>query len=140
MAVRARLLDLSAGGRGEPRGEERTAADKKRRGANASALTGDNFPIKQPPFERDPMANTTSAKKRARRDARKVRVNGARRARVRTFVKKVEAAIAAGDREAAGEALRKAQPELMRGVTRGVVKKNMAARKISRLSRRIKAL
>ena len=86
------------------------------------------------------MANTTSAKKRARRDARKVRVNGARRARVRTFVKKVEAAIAAGDREAAGEALKKAQPELMRGVTRGVVKKNTASRKISRLSRRIKAL
>lgn len=86
------------------------------------------------------MANTTSAKKRVRRDARKTPVNGARRGRVRTFVKAVEAAIGAGDKEAAGEALRRAQPELMRGVTRGVVKKNAASRKISRLSRRIKAL
>ncbi len=86
------------------------------------------------------MANTTSARKRVRRDARQTPVNGARRSRIRTFIRKVEAAIEAGDRDAAAEALRQAQPEIMRGVTRGVVKKNTAARRISRLSRRIKTL
>lgn len=86
------------------------------------------------------MANTTSAKKRVRRDARQTRVNGARRSRVRTFIRKVEAAIQSGDKDAAAAALREAQPEMMRGVTRGVVKKNTAARRISRLSRRIKKL
>lgn len=86
------------------------------------------------------MANTTSAKKRVRRDARKTEVNIARRGRIRTFVKKVEAAIEAGDKDAAAAALKTAQPELMRGVTRGVVNKNTASRKISRLSKRIKAL
>lgn len=86
------------------------------------------------------MANTSSAKKRARRDVRRTRVNGARRSRIRTYVRRVEAAIASGDREAAAEALRLAQPEMMRGVTRGVVAKNAVSRKISRLSRRIKAL
>lgn len=86
------------------------------------------------------MANTTSAKKRVRRDARRTPVNGARRARIRTFVRKVEEAIASGDKEAAADALRRAQPEMMRGVTRGVVKRNTASRKISRLSRRIKTL
>ncbi len=86
------------------------------------------------------MANTTSAKKRVRRDLRQTRVNSDRRNRIRTFVKKVEAAIVAGDKDAATAALRAAQPEIMRGVTRGVVPKNTAARKVSRLSRRIKAL
>ncbi len=86
------------------------------------------------------MANTSSAKKRVRRDVRRTRVNGARRARIRTYVRRVETAIAAGDREAAAEALRLAQPEMMRGVTRGVVARNAASRKISRLSRRIRAL
>ncbi len=86
------------------------------------------------------MANTSSAKKRVRRDVRRTRVNGARRARIRTYVRRVETAIAAGDREAAAEALRLAQPEMMRGVTRGVVTRNAASRKISRLSRRIRAL
>lgn len=86
------------------------------------------------------MANTASAKKRVRRDARQTTVNGARRSRIRTFIRKVEAAIESGDKDAAAEALREAQPEMMRGVTRGVVKKNTAARRISRLSRRIKKL
>ena len=86
------------------------------------------------------MANTASAKKRVRRDARQTGVNGARRSRIRTFIRKVEAAIESGDKDAAAEALRAAQPEMMRGVTRGVVKKNTAARRISRLSRRIKNL
>lgn len=86
------------------------------------------------------MANTTSAKKRVRRDLRQTRVNSDRRNRIRTYVKKVEAAIQAGDKDAANAALKAAQPEIMRGVTRGVVPKNTAARKVSRLSRRIKAL
>lgn len=86
------------------------------------------------------MANTSSAKKRVRRDEKKTVVNRDRRNRIRTFIKKVEAAIQSGDKAAASDALKTAQPELMRGVTRGVVFKNTAARKISRLSRRIKAL
>ena len=86
------------------------------------------------------MANTSSAKKRVRRDEKKTIVNSDRRNRIRTFIKKVEAAIQTGDKAAANDALKTAQPELMRGVTRGIVFKNTAARKISRLSRRIKAL
>ncbi|MEE2996746.1 MAG: 30S ribosomal protein S20 [Pseudomonadota bacterium] len=86
------------------------------------------------------MANTSSAKKRVRRDMRKTAANISRRSRVRTYIKKVEVAIEGGDKDAADAALREAQPELMRGVTRGVYKKNMAARKISRLSQRIKAI
>ena len=86
------------------------------------------------------MANTSSAKKRVRRDEKKTVVNRDRRNRIRTFIKKVEMAIQSGDKAAASDALKTAQPELMRGVTRGVVFKNTAARKISRLSRRIKAL
>jgi small subunit ribosomal protein S20 len=86
------------------------------------------------------MANTSSAKKRVRRDVRKTETNVSRRSRIRTFIKKVEAAIEGGDKDAANAALKEAQPELMRGVTRGVYKKNTAARKISRLSRRIKAI
>ena len=86
------------------------------------------------------MANTTSAKKRVRRDARKTDINAGRRSRIRTFIKKVEAAIDAGDKDGASAALKAAQPELMRGVTRGVYKKNTASRKISRLSQRIKAI
>ena len=86
------------------------------------------------------MANTSSAKKRVRRDARKTATNISRRSRIRTYIKKVEAAIEGGDKVAANAALKEAQPELMRGVTRGVFKKNTAARKISRLSQRIKAI
>jgi small subunit ribosomal protein S20 len=86
------------------------------------------------------MANTPQAKKRIRRNARRAEINGARVSRIRTFVKQVEAAIASGDKEQALAAIRKVQPELMRGVSKGVVHKNTAARKISRLSRRVAAL
>ena len=86
------------------------------------------------------MANTSSAKKRVRRDVRKTETNISRRSRIRTFIKKVETAIETGDKDAANAALKEAQPELMRGVTRGVVNKNTASRQISRLSSRIKAI
>ena len=86
------------------------------------------------------MANTTSAKKRGRRDERKTATNINRRSRIRTFIKRVETAIETGDIDSANAALKSAQPELMRGVSRGVVNKNVASRKISRLSRRIKAI
>ncbi len=86
------------------------------------------------------MANTPQSKKRARQNERRYAVNKARRSRIRTFLRKVEEAIASGDPEAAKAALRAAQPELMRGVTKGVVHKNTAARKMSRLSLRVKAL
>lgn len=86
------------------------------------------------------MANSAQSQKRARQTERRTEVNKARRSRIRTFLRKVEEAIASGDAKAAQEALRAAQPELMRGVTRGVVHKNTAARKISRLSARVKAL
>ena len=86
------------------------------------------------------MANTPQAKKRIRRNDRRAEVNGARVSRIRTFVKQVEAALAAGDKVQARDALQKVQPELMRGVAKGVVHKNTAARKISRLSKRVAAL
>jgi len=86
------------------------------------------------------MANTPQAKKRIRRNNARAEVNGARISRIRSFVKKVEAAIAGGDQKAAQEAFRNAQPELARGVARGVLHKNTASRKISRLSKRIAAL
>jgi small subunit ribosomal protein S20 len=86
------------------------------------------------------MANTPQSKKRARQSERRYAVNKARRSRIRTFLRKVEEAIASGDKEAAAAALKAAQPELMRGVTKGVVHKNTAARKMSRLSSRVKAI
>lgn len=86
------------------------------------------------------MANTRQSQKRARQTILRTEVNKARRSRIRTFLRKVEEAIAGGDASVAKEALRVAQPELMRGVTRGVVHKNTAARKMSRLSSRVKAL
>lgn len=86
------------------------------------------------------MANTTQSKKRARQNEKRFAVNKARRSRIRTYLRKVEEAIASGDQEAATVALRAAQPELMRGVTKGVLHKNTAARKMSRLSARVKAL
>ena len=86
------------------------------------------------------MANTASAQKRNRQNKRRTARNQARKSRVRTFVKKVETAIAGGDRAAAGEALRAAQPEMQRAASKGVVHKNTIARKLSRLSARIKAL
>jgi small subunit ribosomal protein S20 len=86
------------------------------------------------------MANIRSAKKRIRQTARKTVVNRNRMSRVRTFVKKVETAIAAGDKDAASAALKEAQPEIMRGVTKGVLHRNTASRKVSRLNARIRAL
>ena len=86
------------------------------------------------------MANHTSAKKRIRRNARRAAINGAHMSRIRTFVKKVEMAIESGDAENARTALRNAQPEIQRGVTRGVLHRNTASRKISRLAARVKAV
>jgi small subunit ribosomal protein S20 len=86
------------------------------------------------------MANTPQSKKRARQIERRTDVNKARRSRIRTFIRKVEEAIASGNADAAKDALQAAQPELMRGVTKGVVHKNTASRKISRLAARVKAL
>lgn len=86
------------------------------------------------------MANTPQSKKRARQIERVTAVNKARRSRIRTFLRQVEEALASGDASVAAEALKKAQPELMRGVTKGVVHKNTASRKISRLASRVKAL
>ena len=86
------------------------------------------------------MANTPQAKKRIRRNANRAAVNGARVSRIRTFIKAVESAIASGKKADAAEALKKAQPELFRGVARGVIHKNTASRKISRLSKRVATL
>ncbi|MDP6806040.1 MAG: 30S ribosomal protein S20 [Rhodospirillales bacterium] len=86
------------------------------------------------------MANTSSAKKRVRRDERRTEVNRARRGRIRTFVKRVETAIAGNDKAAAEAAFAAAEPEIMRGVTRGVLHRNTASRKVSRLAARIKSL
>ena len=86
------------------------------------------------------MANTPSARKRVRQTERRTEVNRARRSRIRTFLKKVELAIATGDQGAAAEAFKAAQPEIMRGVTKGVFHKNTAGRKVSRLASRIKGL
>ncbi|MEE4189563.1 MAG: 30S ribosomal protein S20 [Roseobacter sp.] len=86
------------------------------------------------------MANSPQAKKRARPNEARFQVNKARRSRIRTFLRRVEEAIDSGDQEAATNALRAAPPELMRGVTKGVFHKNTAARKMSRLSSRVKAL
>jgi small subunit ribosomal protein S20 len=86
------------------------------------------------------MANSPQSKKRARQNERRFAVNKARRSRIRTFLRKVEEAIASGDKDAATTALRAAQPELMRGVTKGVYHKNTASRKMSRLAMRVKAI
>ncbi len=86
------------------------------------------------------MANTPQARKRIRRNERRAEINGARLSRIRTFVKKVESAIAGGDKSAAAEALKAAQPELARGVARGVLHKNTASRKLSRLSKAVAGL
>jgi small subunit ribosomal protein S20 len=86
------------------------------------------------------MANTAQSKKRARQSETRFGINKARRSRIRTFIRKVEEAIASGNKDAAAAALKAAQPELMRGVTKGVVKMNTASRKISRLSARVKAV
>ena len=86
------------------------------------------------------MANTPSAKKRVRQILRKTEVNKTRRSRIRTFIRNVEEAIESKNVEAAKESLKLAQPEIMRGVTKGIFHKNNASRKISRLSARIKVI
>lgn len=86
------------------------------------------------------MANTSSAKKNVRKMARKTAVNKSRRSAVRTFLRRVEDAITAGDKAAATDALKQAEPALMRAVSRGVFHKNTASRKVSRLNKRVKAL
>jgi small subunit ribosomal protein S20 len=86
------------------------------------------------------MANTASARKRIRQTKVRTARNVARTSRMRTFVKKVEVAIAGGDKAVAAEALRAAQPEMQRASGKGVIHANTVARKLSRLSARIKAI
>ncbi|HIC81129.1 MAG TPA: 30S ribosomal protein S20 [Kiloniellaceae bacterium] len=86
------------------------------------------------------MAHHKSAKKRIRRNARRTEINRRRVSRIRTYVKAVETAIASGDKDAAQTALREAQPEMQRGIRGGVLHKNTVARKLSRLSARVKAI
>ena len=86
------------------------------------------------------MANNKQAKKRIRQTATRTVVNGARRSRVRSFVRHVEDAIAKGDRTAALEALKAVEPELMRGAQKGALKKRAASRKVSRLTVRVNSL
>lgn len=86
------------------------------------------------------MANTPQSRKRIRRNNKRADINTNRVSRIRSFVKKVEAAIEGGDKKAAAEALKDAQPELARGVARGVLHKNTASRKLSRLTKRVAAL
>lgn len=86
------------------------------------------------------MANTAQSKKRARQSDARQDINKARRSRVRTFLRKVEEALASGNADAAATALKAAQPELMRGVTKGILHKNTASRKVSRLASRVKTL
>ena len=86
------------------------------------------------------MANTKQAKKRNRRNANREAINGARVGRIRTFIKAAESALESGKKDDAAKALKAAQPELARGVARGVIHKNTAARKLSRLSKRLVSL
>lgn len=86
------------------------------------------------------MANSPQAKKRIRRNDRRAEINTSRMSRIRGFLKKVETAISGGDKQVASDALKAAQPELARGVSRGVLHKNTASRKMSRLSKRVAAL
>lgn len=86
------------------------------------------------------MANTPSAKKAVRKIARRTEVNRARRSRMRTFLRNVESAITAGDATAATAAFKAAEPEIMRAVTKGVMHKNTASRKVSRLAARVRKL
>ena len=86
------------------------------------------------------MANTPQARKRIRRNDRRAAINGARVSRIRTFVKQVESALASGDKDVARTALQRVQPELARGVSKGVLHKNTASRKFARLTKRLTAL
>ena len=86
------------------------------------------------------MANTPQAKKRILRNAKRAEINGARVSRIRTYVKQVESALASGNKDEAKAAIARMQPELARGVARGVMHKNTASRKLSRLTKRVSAL
>jgi len=86
------------------------------------------------------MANTPQAKKRILRNAKRADINRARVSRIRTYVKQVESALEAGNKDEAKAAIARVQPELARGVARGVLHKNTAARKLSRLTRRLTTL
>jgi len=86
------------------------------------------------------MANSPQAKKRARTAERRTEINKNRRTRIKTFIRRVEEAIAGGDQSVAAEALKNAQPEIMRGVTKGIWHKSTASRKVSRLAKRVKAM
>ena len=86
------------------------------------------------------MANSPQAKKRIRRNDRRAAINKSRVSRIRTFIRKVEEAIASGDKATAADALKSAQPEIMRGVTKGVMHRKTASRKVSRLAKRVKAI
>lgn len=86
------------------------------------------------------MANTPQARKRIRRNDRRAVINGARVSRIRTFVKQLETALASGDKDQAKAALQRVQPELARGVAKGVLHKNTASRRLSRLTKRVAAL
>jgi small subunit ribosomal protein S20 len=86
------------------------------------------------------MANTPQSEKRIRRNGRRAEINGARVSRIRTMIKRVEVAIAGGVKGDAEAALKAAQPEIMRGVSKGVLHKNTASRKFSRLTKRVKAI
>ena len=103
----------------------------------AGALAAVDFCVR---FDPSFMANTASARKAARQIARRTETNKARRSRVRNAVRKVEEAIAAGDRTKALEAMKEAEPQLMRAARAGQVHHNMASRKVSRLSRQIAKL
>lgn len=86
------------------------------------------------------MAHHKSAQKRIRQTERRTVINRSRISRIRTFIKRVEKAVEGGDQSAAAKALKEAQPEIMRGVSKGVLKLGTASRKMSRLSARVKAL
>ena len=86
------------------------------------------------------MANSPGSKKRVRKAIRRTAINKSRRSRMRTFIRRVEEAIKGGDQEKAAAALRDAQPEIMRSVSKGILHKNTASRKVSRLAHRVKAM
>jgi small subunit ribosomal protein S20 len=113
---------------------------KNRNHPFGDGLSGLSCERNKDPKEDRQMANTEQSKKRARQSIARNAVNKARRSRIRTFVRKVEEAIATGDASVAADALKNAQPELARGVTKGVLHKNTVSRKISRLAARVKAL
>lgn len=108
--------------------------------ARAERLRAPVFVAQWARFFEDPMANTSSAKKAVRKIARKTAINRSRRTEMRTYVRKVEEAIASGDAKAAADALHAAETKVMRAAQKGIVHKNTASRKVSRLTVRVKAL